>query len=92
MDITEIEVIAEIEWKYEDNLPEWVDDEVYRILYPTSRVIDGVRMFPFITICGKEIALKDKEDYFFQNLLKRVKNVKSQLLEGQRKGKNVRLR
>jgi len=59
MDISEVEIIALIGWKHEDELPSWVDDEVYDILYPSSRVIDGVRMFPFVSICGKEIFLKE---------------------------------
>ena len=58
MDISEIEIIAVIEWKNEDELPEWVDDEVYDTLFSSSKVINGCRMFPFITICGKEILLK----------------------------------
>jgi len=57
MDISEIEVIAIIGWKYEDDLPDWIGDEVYNALYPSSKVICGVRQFPYIEICGKEIFL-----------------------------------
>ncbi len=81
MDIEDIEVIAEIQWKNEYDLPEWVDEEVYKVLYPTSKLIEGIRFFPFITMCGKEIALKDPEDYFFSILYARVKDVRKQLSE-----------
>lgn len=81
VDISEIEIIAEINWKSEDQLPDWVDDEIYKVLYPTSKLLEGIRIFPFITICGKEIALKDSQDYFFSNLLARVKHVNSILSE-----------
>ena len=81
MDINEIEIIAEIKWKDEYDLPDWVDEEVYKVLYPTSKLIEGIRCFPFITICGKEIALKDPEDYYFSILYARVKDVSRQLKE-----------
>lgn len=57
MDISEVNIIAEVKWVYEDELPIWVDDEIYKILYPISEIKDGVRMFPFIVLCGQEIAL-----------------------------------
>ena len=56
MDINEINLIVTVAWKHEDELPDWIDDEVYKILYPSSRV-DGVRLFPYVSICGKETFL-----------------------------------
>ena len=34
------------EWIYEDELPAFLTDEQYDKLYPLSRIIMGVRMFP----------------------------------------------
>ena len=38
-----------IHWEYEDHLPE-MDKMVYRAMFRTSMIIDGVRMFPYIII------------------------------------------
>ena len=39
--------ISELFWEYEDQLPPMHSDD-YETLYQYSRVIDGVRMYPFI--------------------------------------------
>ena len=59
MDTSKIELIAMVGWKHEDELPDWIDDEIYAVLYPSSRVPApvGCRQFPFVSICGKEIFL-----------------------------------
>jgi len=50
--------ILSIEWEYEDQLPELSDFE-YGLLYEYSKVVDGVRMFPYTRYWdhanGKEI-------------------------------------
>ena len=38
-----------IKWQYEDELPELTDKE-YDEMFDFSRVIDGVRMFPYMVI------------------------------------------
>jgi len=38
-----------IKWQYEDELPELTDKE-YDEMFDFSRVIDGVRMFPYMEI------------------------------------------
>lgn len=38
-----------IEWEFEDCLPE-VSDLDYDLMFHYSRIVNGVRMFPFITI------------------------------------------
>jgi hypothetical protein len=39
--------ISELLWEYEDQLPPMYSDD-FETLYQYSRVIDGVRMYPFI--------------------------------------------
>lgn len=57
MDIAEVELVCVIGWKNEDELPDWVDDEVYGVLRSSSKLIDGCRCFPYVSVCGKEIFL-----------------------------------
>ena len=38
--------ILSLEWEYEDQLPELTDIE-YSLLYEYSKIVDGVRMFPY---------------------------------------------
>ena len=39
--------ISDTRWEYEDCLPE-MDQSDFDSLFPASRVIDGVRMYPFV--------------------------------------------
>ena len=59
MDISKIECIAMIGWMPESELPEWVDNEVYRALFPSSKgeLGSGLNMFPYIKLCNKVIFL-----------------------------------
>ncbi len=34
-------------WTHEDELPDEITDEEYQRMYPFSRIIQGVRMFPY---------------------------------------------
>jgi hypothetical protein len=36
-----------VKWEYEDNLPE-LSQDAYDEIYPSSEIIDGVRMYPYI--------------------------------------------
>jgi len=56
-DINDVDVLAMVGWKPESELPDWVDDEIYRVLYPSSRVVEDGCEFPYISLCGKEIFL-----------------------------------
>jgi hypothetical protein len=38
--------ISDVRWEYEDYLPE-MESSDFDAIYPASRVIDGVRMYPF---------------------------------------------
>lgn len=38
--------ILSLEWEYEDQLPELSNLE-YNLMYEYSKVVDGVRMFPY---------------------------------------------
>lgn len=40
-----------VHWEYEDSLPADVD---YDGSFPFSRIIDGVRMFPFVIVEGEK--------------------------------------
>ena len=45
--------VVSVQWEYEDNLPEMQDVD-YDHLFEKSQVIDGVRMFPYIsTYCNE---------------------------------------
>ena len=39
--------LAEIQWEYEDQLPEMTDEQ-YKEIFECSRVFDGVRMFAYV--------------------------------------------
>lgn len=34
-------------WEYEDNLPDDIPDESFAEMFPVSRIIYGVRMYPY---------------------------------------------
>ena len=58
--------IAHIRYEYEDRLPDSITEAEYDELYPSSKVIDGVRMFPYVNvIVGSDsvvrIFLKDSQ-------------------------------
>lgn len=44
-------------WEYEDNLPEEIDGKVYDALFPASKIIDGVRMFPYVILGDRRFYL-----------------------------------
>ena len=62
MDISEVECIMMVGWMAEEDLPDWVDEEVYEIIYPSKRVQLGTGKveFPFIKLCGKTIFLIER--------------------------------
>ena len=43
------ERFADVEWEYEDQLPETINNN-YNLMYRHSKIIDGVRMFPYTKI------------------------------------------
>ena len=47
------DVVLVVGWKNEDELPDYITDELYNIMFPMSKV-DIVRLFPFVNIDGKE--------------------------------------
>jgi len=49
-----------IEWEYEDQLPD-LTDERYNEMFGLSRVIGGVRMFPYIIWQNKRCYLVNKD-------------------------------
>jgi len=49
IDIEEID-FAEIQWDYEDELSENVGKREYDMMFQNSKIIDGVRMFPYMEI------------------------------------------
>ena len=57
MDISETEVMATVAWMPEHELPEWIGDDEYNILFLSSQVRDGIRVFPYISLCKKQIFL-----------------------------------
>ena len=57
MDINEIECIAVVCYMNEDELPTWFDDEIKERVSHSSSIVDGCRMFPYISLCGKRIFL-----------------------------------
>ena len=38
-----------LKWQNEDELPENLSDEVYKVMYPTS-IVNGVRYFPYMEL------------------------------------------
>jgi hypothetical protein len=48
-----VELVA-VEWEYEDRLPEEMTDLDYNRAYAQSKIIDGVRVFPFVTIWNND--------------------------------------
>jgi hypothetical protein len=42
---------VDVEWRYEDEVPE-LSDDLFGAAYKASRIIGGVRMYPFIRIDG----------------------------------------
>lgn len=42
-------VIGAIGWEYEDEMPEMKDSE-FDAIYPASRVVNGVRMYPYVIV------------------------------------------
>ena len=42
-----------IYWDYEDRLPK-IRPSQYDLMYPLSRIIDGVRMYPYTRDCNGE--------------------------------------
>lgn len=56
---TDIEIVFSVGWEYEDNLPDYITDELYAMLYPMSKIRDGVRMFPYVNIDRKKHFLGD---------------------------------
>ncbi len=42
--------VLSMEWEYEDKLPQNLTDIEYCLMHHYSAVLDGVRMFPFVTI------------------------------------------
>lgn len=44
--------VVECQWYYEDELPRTMGEEEYTRMFESSRVIDGVRMFPAIVVGG----------------------------------------
>jgi hypothetical protein len=59
VDINDIELIAEVGWMPEKDLPEWVDLEVLRTLCTSCRFENDLREFPFIVLYGKQIMLRN---------------------------------
>jgi hypothetical protein len=43
-----------VEWEYEDRLPEEMTDLDYDLAYTQSKIVDGVRMFPYVTIWNND--------------------------------------
>jgi hypothetical protein len=54
----EQEIVFLVGWQNEDELPDYIDDNLYKHLYNMSK-LDGVRLFPFIKIDGKKHFLGD---------------------------------
>ena len=46
----------DVEWEYEDQLPD--DLGHYNLMYKFSKIIDGVRMFPYVRINGVRFYLQ----------------------------------
>jgi len=44
-------------WENEDDLPDLLTDKEYNSMFPTSKVIDGVRMFPYIRVKSNKFYL-----------------------------------
>ena len=42
--------IHSVEWEHEDELPQDMTDLEYDLIYPNSKIEDGVRFFPFIDV------------------------------------------
>jgi len=53
-------VIVLLEWEYEDELPSMTNSK-YNAIFDQSKVIDGVRMFPFITVDERRIYIASKK-------------------------------
>lgn len=49
-------------WINEDELPSSVTDEEYKVLFPFSRVFDGVRMFPR-SVVYERIEINETKEY-----------------------------
>jgi hypothetical protein len=51
--------ISSVKWEYEDQLPKMEDFEFYQI-FKVSRIIEGVRMYPFVeTDLGERIYISE---------------------------------
>ena len=47
---TDKEIVFAVAWEYEDELPDYITDELYKSMYPMSKLDDGLRVFPYIKI------------------------------------------
>ena len=52
-----MECIAVVAYLNEDELPSWVDDEMKERIKHSSSLVDGCRVYPYITLCGKQVFL-----------------------------------
>jgi hypothetical protein len=51
-----------IQWEYEDELPE-MEDDVFDAIYTASRIVWGVRMYPYVEDeNGQRIYLAEQDD------------------------------
>lgn len=47
----------DVQWEYEDQLPE-LPDSRYSLMFRQSKIIDGVRMFPYVQIRDEKYYLQ----------------------------------
>lgn len=56
-------VADDLLWEYEDALSEAMDGKVYDAVFPSSRVVSGVRMFPYVIIDDQRFYLAMVRDW-----------------------------
>ena len=59
---TDKEIAFMVGWEHEDELPDYITDELYGVLYPMSKLDSGLRVFPYIVIDEKKHFLGDLPD------------------------------